>query len=53
VGNDPVPVGVRTNVLADLAGPGHLFSGGARKVHGLNEDLVRLSWACSNWAHVQ
>ena len=53
MGNDTVPVGVRTNVLTDLAGPGHLRSGGAGEVHGLDTNLVRLSWAGSNWAHVQ
>ncbi len=53
MGNDPVPFGVRADVLADLAGPGHLRSCGAGEVNGLDTNLVRLSWAGSNWAHVQ
>ena len=53
MGNDPVRFGVHTDVLTDLAGPGHLHSGGAGKVDGLDTNLVRLSRAGSNWAHVQ
>lgn len=53
MGNDPVRFGFYTDVLANLASAGHLRSGGAGEVHGLDTDLVWLPWAGSNWAHVQ
>ena len=53
MGDDPVRVGVRTDVLADMAGPGQFGGGGAGEVDRLDADLVRLRLAGSKWAHVQ
>ena len=49
----PVRLGVRTDVLADIAGPRHFDGGGAGKLDRLGTDLVRLSVTRAKWAHGQ
>ena len=53
MGDDPVRIGIRADVIADMAGPGQFDDGGAGEVNRLGADLVRLGLAGAKWAHGQ
>ena len=51
MGDDPLRIGRRAQVVADGRRPRQLVGGTARQVHGLRADLIRFPGP--KWAHVQ
>jgi hypothetical protein len=53
VGDDPVRISVRADMITNVAGSRQFDGGGSGKVDRLGADLIRLRPAGAKWAHGQ